>query len=43
LDIDRIIADDFYIRAQLAQIMDQIVGKTVIVIDQKQHILAFGF
>jgi len=32
-----VIADDFYLRPQLAQIMEEVVGETVIVIDQEQH------
>ena len=38
LHLQRIVAHDLHLCPQLAQVMDEVPGETVVVVDQKQHI-----
>ena len=37
---DRIVAVHVHVRAQLAEVLDEVVGEAVVVVDQQQHVAA---
>ena len=40
LDAHRVVADDLHLRPQLAEVLDEVEGERVVVVDEEDHALA---